>query len=89
MFIVSLIAKPGALEMSLVDSLRNAMGGGDAVWLSPDEAAEFPVQAVPENLDDIRESIKSFCDINVLSADNRRKRMLLADTWVPGTGRYP
>ena len=43
MFTVTLLTNPDkrGLDYALVDSLRNAWGGGDAVWLAPDEAAEF------------------------------------------------
>ncbi|MBZ0124103.1 MAG: phosphoserine phosphatase SerB, partial [Roseovarius sp.] len=50
MHTATLIARPGALEPALVESLRNAWGGGAAEWLSPDEAAEFDLPAMPENL---------------------------------------
>ena len=79
MFIASLIARPGALDPALVDSLRNAMGGGTVTWLSPDEAAEFPLQTAPATLEDLRASIAGMADLNLLPAANRRKRMLLAD----------
>ena len=42
MHVISLIARPGRLDPALVSSLQSAWGGGDANWLSPDEAAEFP-----------------------------------------------
>ncbi|WP_136441909.1 phosphoserine phosphatase SerB [Pacificoceanicola onchidii] len=79
MHIVSLIARPGKLDAALVENLRNAFGGGTATWLSPDEAAEFPVEAIPSNLSDVRASIADQADLNVLPTENRRKRMLLAD----------
>jgi phosphoserine phosphatase len=79
MFVVSLIAQPGGLDPALVDSLRNAMGGGAAVWLAPDEAAEFPVAAAPAELDRLRRDVAALADLNLLPAENRRKRMLLAD----------
>ncbi|MDD9733663.1 phosphoserine phosphatase SerB [Mameliella sp. AT18] len=79
MQIASLIAKPGQLDPALVDSLRNALGGGTVSWLSPDEAAEFPLETTPGNLDEIRASIAEMADLNVLTEANRRKRMLLAD----------
>ncbi|MEL6684989.1 MAG: phosphoserine phosphatase SerB, partial [Pseudomonadota bacterium] len=43
MQVVTLIATPAErnLDAALVDSLRNAWGGGDATWLAIDEAAEF------------------------------------------------
>lgn len=80
MHIVSLIAPKGRLDPSLVTSLQTAWGGGDAVWLSPDEAAEFSVEAIPDNVDQVREDIVAMrVDVNVLPAQNRKKRLLLAD----------
>ncbi|ASP19940.1 phosphoserine phosphatase [Antarctobacter heliothermus] len=79
MFIASLITKPGHLDPTLVDTLRNALGGGSADWLCPDEAAEFPLQTSPANLEEIRTSIADMADLNILPAENRRKKMLLAD----------
>lgn len=79
MFIASLIAKPGQLDPALVENLRNALGGGNADWLSPDEAAEFPVETLPAKLEDLRASISDMADLNVLPAKGRRKQMLLAD----------
>ncbi|MBY6114213.1 phosphoserine phosphatase SerB [Mameliella alba] len=79
MFIASLIAKPGQLDPALIENLRNALGGGTASWLSPDEAAEFPLDTLPGNLEDIRASIADMADLNLLPAANRRKKMLLAD----------
>ena len=80
MKIVSLIARPGALDAALVESLRNAWGGGDALWLSPDEAAEFAVDAVPGNLEAVRADLSDRgVDLNVVPDTGRAKRMLLAD----------
>ena len=80
MKIVSLIAAPGRLSPDLVGSLRNAWGGGDAQWLSPDEAAEFPVASVPGNFDEVRGDVAGLgVDLNVLPFEGRRKRILLAD----------
>ena len=72
MFIASLIAKPGQLDPALVENLRNALGGGSAYWLSPDEAAEFPLETVPAHLEDIRASIIDRADLNLLPAEGRR-----------------
>lgn len=77
--IVSLIAKPGTLDPALVDNLRNAWGGGVAVWLAMDEAAEFPLAHVPGNFDDVRASLADQVDLNLLPDQGRQKRMLLAD----------
>ncbi|MBN8189008.1 phosphoserine phosphatase SerB [Salipiger thiooxidans] len=79
MFIVSLIARPGGLEPALVSALRNATGGGDVTWLSQGEAAEFPVGVAPSNLEELRASVADQADLNLLPAEGRRKKMLLAD----------
>lgn len=77
--IISLIAKPGALDPALTDSLRNAWGGGAVQWLSPDEAAEFPVPALPDTFEDARRDLAAQADLNALPDEGRRKKMLLAD----------
>jgi len=80
MFTVSLIAPPGALEPALVDSWRNAWGGGDAVWLAPDEAAEFPLPEVPGNRWEVWAQAQARgVDLVVQPTEGRRKKMLLAD----------
>ncbi|MBN9888724.1 phosphoserine phosphatase SerB [Salipiger abyssi] len=79
MYIVSLIARPGALDPALVSALRNALGGGEAVWLARGEAAEFPLETPPANLEELRGSIADQADLNLLPAEGRRKKMLLAD----------
>ncbi len=80
MFITTLIAQPGRLEPALVEALRNAWGGGDAVWLGADEAAEFSVPAVPDNRwavwDDLQ---RQGVDLVVQPATGRRKSILMAD----------
>ena len=80
-FVVSLIAPARRLDPALASSLQTAWGAvGDAVWLSPDEAAEFAVAEVPENLDQVRSDVAGMqVDLNVLEAANRRKRLLIAD----------
>ncbi len=79
--LISLIAPPGTLEPALVSSLQGAFGAtGDAFWLSPDEAAEFPVAAAPGNLSEVRTSLAGMrVDLNVLPDGNRRKTLLIAD----------
>lgn len=81
MYVISLIAPPGALDPALVSSLQTAWGAlGDAVWLSPDEAAEFSVESTPSNLSDVRRELGSMrVDINCSGAHNRRKALLIAD----------
>jgi len=80
MFTATLIAAKTCLEPALVDSLRNAWGGGDALWLSPDEAAEFSVQTMPENLWQVWANLQKMqVDLMLQPAKGRRKKMLLAD----------
>ncbi len=82
MYIVTLMSAPAAraLEAALVDSLRNAWGGGDALWLAPDISAEFPVTQAPENFWDVWEEIQALgIDLVIQPAEGRRKKMLLAD----------
>ncbi|PIL18317.1 hypothetical protein P775_20420 [Puniceibacterium antarcticum] len=80
MFTVTLIARPGALDPALIDSLRNAWGGGDAVWLAPDEAAEFGLGEMPVNLWDVWQDLQDLSvDLVVQPSKGRTKKMLLAD----------
>tara|TARA_R110002074_G_scaffold196882_1_gene363742 strand:+ start:552 stop:1427 length:876 start_codon:yes stop_codon:yes gene_type:complete len=81
MFIVTLLTAPDRrLDPALVDSLRNAWGGGDIFWLAPDEAAEFGVARLPANQWDVWDSLQAQgVDLVIQPARNRRKKMLLAD----------
>ena len=82
MFIVTLLTSPirPSLDPALVDSLRNAWGGGAAQWLAPDEAVEFAVATVPANRWDVWEDLQVLgVDLIVQTAEKRRKKMLLAD----------
>jgi len=80
MFTATIIARPGILDPALVESLRNAWGGGDALWLSPDEAAEFSLTEIPGNRWDVWQSLQdSRVDLVVQPTEGRRKKMLLAD----------
>lgn len=82
MFIVTLLTSPKErnLDAALVESLRNAWGGGDVNWLSIDEAAEFSVPARPDNFESVWQSLQgNGVDLVVLSREGRRKKMLLAD----------
>ena len=68
------------LDPALVESLRNAWGGGDAIWLAPDEAAEFGLAGMPDNFDDVWQSCQALgVDLVIVPQDGRRKKMLLAD----------
>jgi len=80
MFIATLIAAKGGLVPELVENLRNAWGGGDALWLSPDEAAEFSLQTMPENLWQVWADLQKMqVDLTVQPAQGQRKKLLLAD----------
>lgn len=72
-------ARP-ALEARLVESLRDAWGGGAARWLMRGAAAEFALPSVPDAFEDTRAQMDALgFDLNVVSAGGRRKRLLLAD----------
>lgn len=80
MFIATLIAAPGGLEPALTESLRNAWGGGDVQWLGPDEAAEFTISEMPDNLWTVWRDLQQLSvDLAVQPHAGRRKAMLLAD----------
>ena len=80
MFVASLIAKAGGLDPALVHALRNAWGGGDAIWLSPDEAAEFALAQLPDNMAEVWTDLQTqSVDLVVQPIANRRKKMLIAD----------
>jgi len=82
MLTVSLICNPAEqpLESAMVESLRNAWGGGEAIWLSVGEAAEFALPDMPSNRLEVWADLQdSGIDLNVLPMEGRRKRVLLAD----------
>ncbi|GGH28127.1 phosphoserine phosphatase [Cribrihabitans marinus] len=82
MFVATLLCAPGSrsLDPALVENLRNAWGGGAAVWLNPDEAAEFPLPQVPDNRWQVWDDLQAIgVDLVVQPAQGRRKVMLLAD----------
>lgn len=82
MFIATLLADPKAanLEAVTVTSLRNAWGGGEVRWLAPGIAAEFPIEAVPENRWQVWDDLQKLgFDLVVQGAEGRKKKMLLAD----------
>ena len=82
MYQVTLISAPNQerLNMTVLDSLRHAWGGGDAVWLSHAEAAEFPIETVPSNQWQVWQEFQNMgIDMVVQPASKRRKKMLLAD----------
>jgi phosphoserine phosphatase len=80
MFVTTLIAKPGKLQPTLVESLRNAWGGQSAQWLAADEAAEFAVDTKPSNLWHVWSDVQEMgVDLVCQPLIGRRKIMLLAD----------
>ncbi len=82
MFIVTLLTNPATpmLERPIIEALRNAWGGGDADWLNPGIAAEFPLAQMPDNHWQVWEDLQGQgIDLAIQPAEGRRKRMLLAD----------
>lgn len=82
MFIATLLTTPetSGLHRDLVEYLRSAWGGGDAVWLAPGETAEFALPAWPGNLWPVWEDLQKLAvDLVLQPSEGRRKCMLLAD----------
>lgn len=82
MFIATLLTNPARpiLDRVTVESLRNAWGGGDAVWLDPGVAAEFAIEAIPANHWDVWQGLQGIgVDLVVQPANGRKKRLLIAD----------
>jgi phosphoserine phosphatase len=82
MFTATLLTNPATpiLDRATVESLRNAWGGGDAVWLDPGVAAEFPLETMPQNLWEAWSGLQSLrIDLAVQPSANRKKRLLIAD----------
>ncbi len=80
MFTATLIAKPDTLDATLVENLRNAWGGGEALWLSHAEAAEFTMPVPPDNLWAVWDDMQTLgIDLVLQPSAGRRKKMLLAD----------
>lgn len=80
MYVTTLISKPGKLNPALVEALRNAWGGGDVIWLAPDEAAEFRHDVRPANGAQVwQDCFDQGVDLVTQPAAGRRKKMLIAD----------
>ncbi len=82
MFVATLLTNPDApaLDAALIDSLRNAWGGGEGIWLSPDEAVEFTLSQIPDNQWEVWADLQKLgVDLIVQPVEGRRKKMLLAD----------
>jgi phosphoserine phosphatase len=82
LFTATLLCAPTnqTIEATLVDSLRNAWGGGDVIWLAIDEAAEFALEQMPANQWDVWADFQELgVDLVIQPTIGRRKKMLLAD----------
>ncbi|MDF1802602.1 phosphoserine phosphatase SerB [Thalassovita sp.] len=82
MYVATLLTAPSArnLDAALLDSLRNAWGGGDVQWLAADEAAEFPLTSLPDNQWDVWADLQRMgVDLIIQPIKGRTKKMLLAD----------
>jgi len=82
MYVATLLTAPSArnLDAALLDSLRNAWGGGDVQWLAADEAAEFPLTSLPDNQWDVWADLQGMgVDLIIQPIEGRTKKMLLAD----------
>jgi phosphoserine phosphatase len=82
MFVATLLTAPKnpSLAPATVAALQDAWGGGDAIWLAPGEAAEFPIPRIPENRWQVWADMQAQgVDLVVQPAEGRKKRLLLAD----------
>ena len=82
MYVTTLLTDPSnpSLDPALVENLRNAWGGGDAVWLALDEAAEFTMPVLPDTQWATWEDLQTLgVDLVVQPVEGRKKKMLLAD----------
>jgi phosphoserine phosphatase len=82
MYVATLLANPTRcnLDRVAVESVRDAWGGGEAVWLNPGIAAEFSCENIPENRWQTWKALQDIgLDLVVQPQAGRRKRMLLAD----------
>jgi phosphoserine phosphatase len=82
MFVATLLTNPARpqLDRVTVESLRNAWGGGDAVWLDPGVAADIALPAMPENRWEVWQNLQSLgIDLVVQPSQGRKKRLLIAD----------
>ncbi|MEM8770581.1 MAG: phosphoserine phosphatase SerB [Pseudomonadota bacterium] len=81
-FIVSIIADPDkqAIPQSLLDRLAATVKGGAPVELAPGEAYEILAPNAPPDMTQLRAQVEgALVDINIMPADRRRKRLLIAD----------
>lgn len=82
MYVATLLTNPDTpiLDATTVEALRNAWGGGEAIWLNPGIAAEFSLSQMPDNRWQVWQDLQARgIDLAVQASAGRRKRMLLAD----------
>ncbi|KIC21062.1 phosphoserine phosphatase SerB [Leisingera sp. ANG-Vp] len=82
MFVATLLCNPASpvLEPALIESLRNAWGGGEAEWLALGVAAEFSLEQMPDNRWGVWDDLQQIgVDLVIQAAEGRKKKMLLAD----------
>ena len=78
--VVSLIAKPGGLSAALAGDLCRALNGGDLVWLSEGEAAEFEIAHFRDMSETLRRDADAAgVDLNMVPDVRRKKKLLIAD----------
>lgn len=87
-FVLSLISSPDAAELTpaLLDRVNHGLAAANAkprpiVWLDPERAAEWRCTGdATATLAELRRRLSDVpVDINVLPAENRRKRLLISD----------
>lgn len=82
MYMVTMLCNPAkpVLKPATVEMLRNAWGGNDPRWLSPDIAVEFSIPSIPTNRWAVWKEMQEIAvDLVVQPVDGRRKQVLLAD----------
>lgn len=82
MYVAILLTSPRAATLTDADiqPLADRWSDGALRWLSVGEAVEFSVPTLPQDLWDVWQDWQARgVDLAVLPADNRRKKMLLAD----------
>ena len=78
-YFLTLAGRPGELWPSIIDRVRDAVGGGEIAILSPGEAADITLVAAPD-MQAVRAALDNApVDAIPSPALNRRKRLLIAD----------
>jgi len=82
LFTVTMLTRPASqgLQMAMIESLRNAWGGGETRWLAQGEAAEFSVLKQADNFWSVWQDLQDLgIDLVIQPSENRQKKMLIAD----------